>query len=101
MDEFALAGITAVPGDVVDAPMVAEAKANFECRLTRIVPIGDPVSDEVVFGEIVRIHVRTDLLDGTRIDFAALRPVGRLAGGQYSHTRDIFHLERPAGGDRG
>ena len=95
VNEFEVAGLTAIRGEVVDAPMVAEAKANFECTLDRIVELGEPPSASVVFGNVVRIHVRTDLLDGTRIDLEALRAVGRLAGSGYSRTRDQFHLERP------
>lgn len=96
VDEFAEAGLTAVSGDVVDAPMVAEAKANFECTVLQIVELGDPPTSAVVFGRVLRAHVRTDLLDGTRVDLAALHPVGRLAGGAYSTTRDLFWLNRPS-----
>lgn len=96
VDEFALAGLTAVTGDVVDAPMVAEAKANMECRVAEIHEIGgEPPSASVVFGEVLRVHVREDLLQGTRIDLESLRAVGRLAGGGYSRTHDLFWMQRP------
>ena len=51
----------------------------------------------VVFGEVVYLHVRDDLYEAStgRIDVAALRPVGRLAGHMYSHTHDLFEMKRP------
>lgn len=97
VDEFELAGLTAVSGTVVDAPMVAEAKANLECRLSRVVPIGTdgPMAASIVIGEVVRIHADGAILDGTRIDQEALRAVGRMGGPTYTRTRDLFSLHRP------
>ena len=97
VDEFELAGLTAVQGTVVGAPMVAEAKANLECRVGQIVPVGTdgPMAASVVIGEVVRIHVDGAILDGTRIDQEALRAVGRMGGPTYTRTRDLFSLDRP------
>jgi flavin reductase (DIM6/NTAB) family NADH-FMN oxidoreductase RutF len=75
---------------------VATAPISLECRLVRIVQVGrGPHS--VVFGEIVYLHVRDGLYDAGsgRIDVAALRPVGRLAGHLYSRTHDLFEMKRP------
>jgi hypothetical protein len=43
------------------------------------------------------VHVRDDVYDGAtgRIDLAALKPVGRLAGNLYSRTHAIFEMKRP------
>jgi len=94
--EFDFAGLTPEPSIDVKAPRVAEAKASFECRVSDIVEIGDPVANVVVFGEIVRFHVDDDVLDGTRVDFEVLDAVGRLAGNGYCTTRERFELIRPA-----
>jgi flavin reductase (DIM6/NTAB) family NADH-FMN oxidoreductase RutF len=96
VDEFALAGLTAVPGEATAAPMVAESKVNLECRVTQIVDVGDPPGAAVVFGEVLRLHVLTDVLDGTRVDHARLLAVGRLAGEGYCTTRDVFWMPRPS-----
>jgi len=50
----------------------------------------------VVFGEVVAFHIADDVLDGTRINADVLDAIGRLAGNDYSTTRDRFSLERPA-----
>ncbi len=98
VDEFEVSGLTPVNGSVVDAPMVAESKANFECRLSQIVPIGEdgPMAASIVIGEILAVHVDEVILDGTRIDQAALKAVGRMGGPLYTRTRDLFSLDRPS-----
>ncbi len=75
--------------------MVAEAKANFECVVTYIHEVGEGPAASVVFGEVLRFHIAESLLDGTRIDLAGLKAVGRLAGPWYSRTTDLFEMERP------
>lgn len=96
VDEFELTGLTAVAGEVVDAPYVAEAAAVFECELLQTVELGDPPTNTVVFGTVLRAHIRSEFLDGTRIDHEAIKLVGRMAGGSYTTTADgIFYLERP------
>ncbi len=95
VNEFEMCGLTAVRGTVVSAPMVGEAPANLECRVIHALDLGGADASRVVFGEVVAVHVREDILDGTRIDYEALRAVGRLAGNAYSTTRDRFELSRP------
>ncbi|MBW3665958.1 MAG: flavin reductase family protein [Actinobacteria bacterium] len=92
VDEFAIAGLTAVPGTVVDAPMVEESPANLECRVVEIVDLGDQGVSRLVIGEVIALHVSDEVLDGTRIDNDGLRAVGRMAGNTYIHTRDRFAL---------
>jgi flavin reductase (DIM6/NTAB) family NADH-FMN oxidoreductase RutF len=94
IDEFVEVKLTAAWGDVVEAPFVAEAKAALECRVSQIVDLGAPASASVVFGDVLRIHVADEVLDGTRIDHRALRAVGRIAGTTYVTTADsLFDVE--------
>lgn len=94
-DEFEIAGLTPVLGSVVNAPMVEESPANLECRVVEIMDLGSLPTSRVVVGEVQVIHVRDDVLDGSRIDSDALAAIGRMAGNTYIHTRDRFELERP------
>ncbi len=97
VSEFEFAGLTPEPSEVIAPPKVAEAKASFECQVTQIIELGErPNQNAVVFGEVVRIHVDDDVLDGTRINFEALDAVGRLAGNLYATTRDSFDITRPS-----
>ncbi len=94
VDEFVEAGLTAAPGEVVGAPYVAEAKAALECRMSRVVDLGEPATASVVFGDVIRIHVAEEILDGTRIDHRRLGAVGRIAGTTYVTTADsLFDVE--------
>src|SRR5438874_316152 len=61
----------------------------FECVLDRIIPVGD-LGDHVVWGEVVRFHIRDDLyLERGRVDTAALAAVGRLAA-EYTLVNNVF-----------
>jgi len=96
VDEFSVVGLTSVPGTRVDAPRVGEAAASLECRVAHVVELGNPLGNTVFFGDVLCIHVRSDVIDGTRVDPVALRAVGRMAGAGYVTTADAFFtLDRP------
>lgn len=95
--EFERFGIAAAPSERVKPPRVAAAPVAFECRLDRIVHIGEgPLAANVVFGRILAAHIRDDVLgaDG-RPDAQKLDLIGRLGGEDYTLTRDTFSIERP------
>jgi len=92
-DEFAIAGLTAAVGTKVRAPLVAESPANLECKVVDILNLGAEGRTRVVIGEVLAIHVREDVLDGSRIDNDVLQAIGRMAGD--INTRDRFELKRP------
>ena len=94
-DEFAIAGLTAATGSKVSAPLVAESPANLECKVVEILNLGTEGRTRVVIGEVLAIHIREDVLDGTRVDNDALQAIGRMAGNSYINTRARFDLERP------
>ncbi|HUG08284.1 MAG TPA: flavin reductase family protein [Acidimicrobiia bacterium] len=94
-DEFAIAGLTAVEGTKVSAPLVAESPANLECRVRRVIDLGGEGRTKLVVGDVMVIHVEQSVLDGTRVDNDALRAVGRMAGTTYISTRDRFDVVRP------
>jgi flavin reductase (DIM6/NTAB) family NADH-FMN oxidoreductase RutF len=96
VDEFQLAGLTPVPGVVVRAPRVAESPAQMECKLLQVIYTSrKPGGGVIVLGEIVRFHVRADLLDNFHVDPAGLDAVGRMAGNTWVRTRDRLELIRP------
>jgi flavin reductase (DIM6/NTAB) family NADH-FMN oxidoreductase RutF len=93
-DEFAIAGLTAVAGKVVAAPMVAESPANLECRVSTVLDVGEGLT-RIVVGRVVALHVDDSVLDDTRIDATSLRAVGRMSGNTYITTDHLFELPRP------
>jgi flavin reductase (DIM6/NTAB) family NADH-FMN oxidoreductase RutF len=96
VDEFELAGLTPLPSELVKPPRVAESPVQMECRLRRIIEVSDrPAGGSIVLGEVVRFHVREDLVENYRIDPDKLAAVGRMGGPTYVRTRDRFDLKRP------
>lgn len=94
-DEFAIAGLTPVLGTMVDAPMVAEAPANLECRVMEVFDFQTGGTIRMIIGEVVAIHVRDDALDGTRVRPEVIDAIGRMAGDSYVRTTQRFTIERP------
>jgi flavin reductase (DIM6/NTAB) family NADH-FMN oxidoreductase RutF len=81
---------------MVGAPRVAESPVHMECKLLHVVEVSPgPLGGNIVLGQVVRFHIRHDLLKNYRIDPDKLDAVGRMAGATYSRTRDRFELERP------
>ncbi|HSN77417.1 MAG TPA: flavin reductase family protein, partial [Anaerolineae bacterium] len=96
---YQAAGLTAAPTLTVQPPRVAESPNHYECRVTQIVELGDqPGAGCIVIGRVLHIHVADELLLGAdKIDIAALRPIGRLAGNGYCRVAPaMFELARPA-----
>ena len=94
--EFAFAGLTPAPSQVVRPPRCAEALVQMECVVSHVLALGEgPMSATVVFGRIVRMHVGDSVLSGGQIDPAKLDAVGRMGGDGYCRTRERFDLERP------
>jgi flavin reductase (DIM6/NTAB) family NADH-FMN oxidoreductase RutF len=95
-DEFDVAGLTKLASERVAPPRIAGAPVAMECRLDRIVEVGQAESTTaVIIGEILLWHVSDDVVVGGRIDMERLDSVGRMAGALYTRTRDLFALPRP------
>ena len=96
VDEFQLSGLTPVPSEAVRPPRVAESPAQMECKLLQVIYTGHaPGSGVIVLGEVVRFHVREELVEDFRVDPAGLDAVGRMAGNAWVRTRDRIELIRP------
>jgi flavin reductase (DIM6/NTAB) family NADH-FMN oxidoreductase RutF len=96
VDEFVLSGLTPQASDIVLPARVAESPAQMECKLLQIVYTShEPGGGVIVLGEIVRFHVRSNLVEDFRVDPAGLDAVGRMAGNTWARTRDRIELIRP------
>lgn len=94
VSEFAEVGLTPVASDLVRPPRVAESPIQMECRAVRILEVGrEP--DALILGEILRFHVRDELLRNGVVNPEALHALGRLGGAFYCATTRIFEYPRP------
>ena len=101
VDEFELAGLTAVSSVVVKAPRVGEAPIHFECVLEHIVALGDGSegAGELVIGRIVHADVAERVLRDGKVQLDLLHPVGRTGGPTYARP-ELLEFERKPQPDR-
>jgi flavin reductase (DIM6/NTAB) family NADH-FMN oxidoreductase RutF len=96
IDEFQMSGLTAIDSEIVKPPRVKESPINLECKLYQVVYVGDGSagSGAFVIGEIVAYHIDDELYQDGKINTALLKPIGRLAGQDYTTLGRLFTLER-------
>jgi flavin reductase (DIM6/NTAB) family NADH-FMN oxidoreductase RutF len=102
VDEFALAGLTAAPSRLVGPPRVAESPVSFECKVTQVIQLqgadGDAVSTWLVLGEVVGVHIASELLRDGIYDTAAAGHILRGGGPADYFTvgpEQLFRMYRP------
>ncbi|MFI5303841.1 MAG: flavin reductase family protein [Nitrospiria bacterium] len=96
VSEFERVGLTPVPAQKVNAPLLFESPINIECRLYRLIEIGTPPGGAtLVLGEIILYHIQDDILTDGQIDFKKFSPIGRLGREMNARIRDLFPLKRP------
>ena len=95
VNEFELAGVTILPSTDVKPPRIAEAPVAMECKATQFVPVQD-THYTMVLGQVLRYHIREDLLGpDMRVKALGLRSIARLGGDEYTAIDRVFALERP------
>ena len=95
--EFEHFNIATAPSTKVRPPRVAAAPVAFECKLDRILDLGDgPLGSNMVFGRIVHAHIADEVLgaDG-QVDPHKLDTIGRMGGNFYTRTSELFTIVRP------
>lgn len=94
-DEFKLAGLTPLDSEKVKAKRIKECLIHFECVFRDQLSYGDkPGAGMLITGEVVKVHIAEEIMEGTRIITQKLNPVGRGVGNDYFRCKDTFELER-------
>jgi flavin reductase (DIM6/NTAB) family NADH-FMN oxidoreductase RutF len=100
VDEFAKAGVTKAACVMAPGPRVAESPVHMECRYhstTRLPGRGTMGTVDIVFGEVVQIHIRDDVvLPSGKLDIAKIAPIARLGYYDYCVVRETFEMVIPA-----
>lgn len=99
IDEFEQAGVTKADCVVAPGKRVAESPCHFECRYlsTQRFPGSSTVGGvDVVFGEVVRIHIKEEVVqsDG-KLDIARIRPIARMGYYDYTVVDSVFEMRVP------
>ena len=74
VDEISKVGFTAAASDRIKSPRVAEAAISLECRMVQRLQFGqDQDFRDIIFGEILLMHVKDNIMVNGNIDPARLR----------------------------
>ena len=97
VDEFDVSGLTPIPSARVAPFRVKESPIHLECKLDRIVEIGEPTAGggALVIGEIVLFHISDEVFANGRIDIGRLDPLARLSGGDYAELGKRISMKVP------
>jgi len=98
INEFEKAGLTPVQSDLVRPPRVGESPVQFECKINQVIELGqNGGAGNLVVCEIIKIHIRTEVLneDG-KIDPIKMDQVARMGGHWYTRAKaGLFQLPQP------
>ena len=97
IDEFELAGVTAIASLKVKPMRVKESPISFECELVHHYFLEGHKNGGacVIIGRIVMMHFDDNvLLDNYKINLENYKPVSRLAGSNYSKIGELFSVKR-------
>ena len=102
VDEFKLAGVTAVPSKFVNVPRVGESRVAFECKVTQIIQLqgadGTKAQAWLTLGEVVGVHIDKSLIKDGVYQTALAHPIVRAGRrGDYFEIKaeDMFEMIRP------
>ncbi|MDH6263018.1 flavin reductase (DIM6/NTAB) family NADH-FMN oxidoreductase RutF [Bradyrhizobium sp. BR13661] len=102
VDEFEIAGLTAVPGKLVNVPRVGESPVAFECKVSDIVRLkganGKEADAWLTLGEVVAVHIDKAMIKDGVYQTAAARPIVRAGRrGDYFEIKpeNMFEMVRP------
>ncbi|BAM91635.1 conserved hypothetical protein [Bradyrhizobium oligotrophicum S58] len=102
VDEFKLAGVTAVPSKFVNVPRVGESPVAFECKVTQIIQLqgadGTKAQAWLTLGEVVAVHIDKALIKDGVYQTALAHPIVRAGRrGDYFEIKaeDMFEMIRP------
>lgn len=92
------AGIAMVPSRKVKTPRVAGSPAALECLFLETRPVpkrGGLHRYQMVFGEVVGIHIDDRFVKAGRVDTAAMQVLTRLGYDEYAVLDKTFSMSRP------
>ncbi|MDO9313672.1 MAG: flavin reductase family protein [Burkholderiaceae bacterium] len=93
VSEFAETGLTPIPADLVQAPMVAEAPVSLECRMVHMLEFGElPSVSTLIVGQVLRAHIKDEFFADGQLQSSRMQAIGRLLE-PYCRTRDIFDFK--------
>ncbi len=97
-NEFLKTGLSMLKSDLVRPYRVGESPVQFECRVTKVEPLGkEGGAGNLIFSEVVKIHINKAVLDENgSIDQYKIDQVARMGGNWYSRANQgLFEVPKP------
>lgn len=98
VDEFVKSGLTPIASDLVKPPRVAESPVQIECVVNEVIALGkEGGAGNLVVCEVVKLHVRKELLDeNLNIVPEKIDLVARMGGNWYCRAgTGMFEVPKP------
>lgn len=99
VSEFVKTGLTPLESETIRPKRVAESPVQFECKVIEVKELGDQGgAGNLVICEVLRIHIREDLLDENGlIDQKKIDLVSRMGGNWYCRAdqNSMFEVAKP------
>ncbi len=99
VDEMDIAGIDKLPSTLVKPPRVAASPVHLECKFLESVTMPrweNGSHGKVVFGQVVGIHIRDEVIVDGMVDYRKLRPIARMGYMDYVEVGETaFSMTRP------
>jgi flavin reductase (DIM6/NTAB) family NADH-FMN oxidoreductase RutF len=91
-------GLGTKASKVVSVASLSESPVNMECKVHRVVMLGDEPQVGMVVGEVVHYHADDRVWDAKQggPDSRLLNPIARLGGTYYASLGELHSLARPA-----
>lgn len=97
-NEFIKSGLTMLKSDLIAPFRVAESPVQFECRVTKVEPLGEEGgAGNLIFSEVLKVHLHKSILDDKgNIDPHKIDQVARMGGNWYSRANlGMFEVPKP------
>lgn len=98
VNEFELAGVSAVKSKRVKPPRVAESHAHFECEYLQTVDLPrepDGIAWSLILGRIVAVHIKDEFVKDGLVDTLAMQPLTRMGYMDYGVLSHKVTKARP------
>jgi len=98
VNEFEKAGFTMLASDVVKPFRVKESPVQFECKVNKVVSLGNEGgAGNLIIAEVVKVHVDEAILDeDLKINQHQIDLVSRMGGNWYSRANaGMFEVPKP------
>ena len=98
VDEISEVGLTSIGSRLVKPMRIVESPIQFECKTIKVIHLpssSDQNPSNIVFGEVVGVHIEDSCLSGGKVDYGRVKQISRLGYMDFARIGEIFIMPRP------